>query len=156
PGWHLYAASSSQGIPASFKVSPAEIAQSTRVFETKPKRYFDQTYGAQVETYEGEAAFVVETQVAANPPPGPAPLAVDVTYQTCSDPQCVPGNWTGQAAVAIDPAAPASVAIPANFIEAKPSPPGAPATAADTGLAQFLLVAFGVGLACIFTPCVFP
>ena len=157
PGWHLYAASSQQGTPASFKISPASIAEGVRVFQTKPKRYFDQTYGAEVETYEGDAAFVLETQIAASAAAGPATLTVDGRYQTCSDTQCVPGNWTATAAVTIDAAARPAVSIPADFSEAKPPAPGAPAApAADAGLAQFLLVAFGVGLACIFTPCVFP
>ncbi len=50
-------------------------------------------------------------------------------------------------------AAAAAVSIPAGYLDAK-SP--SPATQANEPLGGFLLVAFGVGLAAIFTPCVFP
>jgi thiol:disulfide interchange protein DsbD len=59
----------------------------------------------------------------------------------------------------IDSSAPAAVTIPTGYAEAKPpAAQAAPASApADTqGFAGFLLVAFGFGLAAIFTPCVFP
>jgi thiol:disulfide interchange protein DsbD len=61
----------------------------------------------------------------------------------------------------VDPAAPrAAIAIPAGYAE--PGPNGAPnaisetKAAPDQGWWAFLLVAFGFGLATIFTPCVFP
>jgi thiol:disulfide interchange protein DsbD len=62
-------------------------------------------------------------------------------------------------ALLLDPAAAAaSTAIPAGFAEAKLPNAAACATAASDaqGWGAFLLVAFGAGLACIFTPCVFP
>src|SRR6185437_337123 len=52
------------------------------------------------------------------------------------------------------------VVIPAGYIEGKPAataPVGIPAsTPADAGIFSFLALAFGAGLAAIFTPCVFP
>ncbi|HTX37669.1 MAG TPA: cytochrome c biogenesis protein CcdA [Bryobacteraceae bacterium] len=158
PGWHLYAASNSPGtgIPASFQISPASLVDRVRILQTKPKRAFDKTFGADTETYESHAAFLLEVQLAAGDPAGPAALTVEGRFQTCSDTQCVPGRWSGQVTVNVQPGASAAVVIPAGFQEATPAPPGAAPSAADTGLAQFLLLAFGVGLACIFTPCVFP
>ena len=152
----MYAASSAAGIPASFQVSPADLAAAPRVLQIKPKRSFDQVQGAQADTYEDQAAFLLETPIAAGVPAGPAELSVAIRYETCSDTQCVPGRWTGPVKFEVQPGATAAV-IPAGFEEARPAAAssGVPATA-DTGLAQFLLVAFGFGLASIFTPCVFP
>ena len=155
-GWHLYSASSPAGIPASFKVTPADLAGNIRVFQTTPKRAFDKNFGSETETFEGQASFLLETQIAAGAPVGPAELTVAIRYQTCSDTQCVPGNWSGPVKIEVKPDAPA-VAIPAGFAEALPaSASTTPAPASDAGLARFLLVAFGFGLASIFTPCVFP
>ena len=58
------------------------------------------------------------------------------------------------AAFAVDPAARAAVTIPSGYAEAKAPP--APGSAPAQGWGGFLLVAFGFGLASIFTPCVFP
>jgi thiol:disulfide interchange protein/peroxiredoxin len=157
PGWHLYAASSPSGIPASFKVGPAALMERVRVLQAKPKRAFDKTFGSDTETFEGQAAFLLETQLAAGAPPGLSEISVQARFQTCSDTQCVPGRWAGSVNVDVQPGAAAAVAIPVGFEEAKPAPEGAtPSAGADRGLASFLLVAFGFGLASIFTPCVFP
>ena len=86
-------------------------------------------------------------------------------YQTCSGTQCIPPR-TRDLNVVLKVAAGAAagaVAIPSGYIEAKPAAPGAVdaagvagSAATDTGILSFLAVAFGVGLASIFTPCVFP
>jgi thiol:disulfide interchange protein DsbD len=116
---------------------------------------------AETETYQGDATFLLEVKVRADAPAGPDELTVDGRYQTCNDKSCVPGKLAGvKAPFTIDPAAPApSAAIPAGFAEAKPpaagASPAAPASESQ-GWQAFLLVAFGAGLACIFTPCVFP
>jgi thiol:disulfide interchange protein DsbD len=115
--------------------------------------------GAEAETYEGNATFLLDVKLRADAPTGPEQLTVGVRYQTCDSRACVAGKWSGAIPVTIDAAAPApSSAIPAGFAEAKPpadSPSAAPAAGAQ-GWGAFLLVAFGAGLACIFTPCVFP
>jgi len=158
PGWHLYAASSpaNAGIPASFQVGPPNLVERVRVFEAQPKRAFDKNFGSETETFEGQATFLLETQLAAGSPAGPAELSVKARFQTCNDTQCVPGRWSGSATVNVQAGAAAGVAIPAGFEESKPPASGAPPAGADRGLAGFLLVAFGFGLASIFTPCVFP
>ena len=161
PGWHLYSGSTAGGIPTSFKVGPDNVVQGVRLFQTPPKRAFDKNFGLETETYEGEAAFLVEVALKKDAPTGPAQLAVNGRFQTCNDTQCVPGKWAAVTALNVDPAAAAiEPVIPAGYMEAKAPPPAAagpaPASAADQGIAGFLLVAFGFGLASIFTPCVFP
>ena len=157
PGWHLYSASSATGIPAHFEVSPETLE---RVLQRPPKRAFDAVLGAEAETYEGDTAFLLEVKLRADVPAGADNLTVNVRYQTCNDKSCVAGRQTLPVPFTVDPAAPApSAAIPAGFAEAKPPAAGAQSAAPapdSQGWGAFLLVAFGAGLACIFTPCVFP
>jgi thiol:disulfide interchange protein DsbD len=158
PGWHIYSISSPGGIPAQFQVGGAvELA---RTLQPAPKKSFDSNLGSNVETYEGQVAFLLELRVKKDAPAGPAEIPVSLKYQACDASQCNPGKWSGTLALNIDPAARAATpAIPAGYAEAKPPSAGSnpsAATAAQQGWAAFLLVAFGFGLASIFTPCVFP
>jgi thiol:disulfide interchange protein len=159
PGWHLYSASSPAGLPASFQIDPGTLK---RVLQPPPRRSYDKALQSESETYEGEVAFVLETQVPQEAKPGDLPVTVKARFQTCNDTECVPARWTGTANLKIDPAASVAVAIPAGFVEAMKPAPGTstsgttPQTAPDQGLLAFLGVAFGFGLASIFTPCVFP
>jgi thiol:disulfide interchange protein DsbD len=156
-GWHLYSASSAAGIPATFKVSPESLQ---RVLQPPPKRAYDEVQSAETETYEGDTAFLLDVKVRADAPAGAEDLTVNVRYQTCNDKSCVAGKWSGPVTLKVDPAAPApSAAIPAGFAEAKPPAAASSSTSAsvgDQGWGAFVLLAFGAGLACIFTPCVFP
>jgi thiol:disulfide interchange protein len=155
-GWHLYSASSAAGMPASFQVSPDTLL---RVLQQPPKRAFDSVLNAESETYEGDTTFLLDVKLRADAPAGPEELSVNARYQTCNDTSCVAGRWAGTVPLTIDAAAPSpSTAIPAGFAEAKPPKPGSAVaeSSGSQGWGAFLLVAFGAGLACIFTPCVFP
>ncbi len=156
PGWHLYSATTAAAIP--FSVKPSGAAARVTIFQQPPARSFDKNFNAETETYEGRATFLLETELAKDAAAGSAEVRYALRYQTCNDKLCVPGRETVTAAVSIDPAAKmAAVSIPAGFSEAKPGAAApASAQAASGGLAAFLLVAFGFGLAAIFTPCVFP
>ena len=156
PGWHLYSASSPSGIPATFQVAPGTLV---RVLQPPPKRDFDKNLNLPSETYEGDTAFLLEVKLPDGMAAGPAELTVKARFQTCNDTECVPGRWTGTAAVAIDASAKGAIQIPPGYVEAKP--PAVSGTTGDSpaqpsGWAAFLLVAFGFGLASLFTPCVFP
>ncbi len=153
-GWHLYAASSPSGIPASFKVGPDSVIERVRVLQPPPTKVFDQIAGANAEIYTGQAVFLLELAVRRDAPAGVADLKLAARYQTCSDTRCVPGRWEGTVALRRDPAAPPAPAIPAGFSEA--IAPAAPAAQSDAGWLAFLLVAFGFGVASVFTPCCFP
>ena len=158
-GWHLYSASTAGGIPTSFQVGPETVVERVRLLQPAPKRAFDKNFGLETETFEGEVAFLLELQLKKDAPAGARELAIRSRYQTCNDSQCVPGKWAGTANLNVDPASRAAVTVPAGYSEAKP--PAADRSqrsgpSQDQGLAAFLLVAFGFGLASIFTPCVFP
>ena len=155
-GWHLYSASSAAGLPAHFEVTPESLQ---RVLQQPPKRVFDAVQGAETETYQGDTTFLLDVKLRPDAPAGPEQLTVKGRYQTCNDKSCVAGKLNELVTVTIDPAAPApSTAIPAGFAEAQPpkAASSAPAPAESQGWGAFLVVAFGAGLACIFTPCVFP
>ena len=157
--WHLYSMSTPAATPTRFQLAPSPAVAKFRALQPQPKRAFDANFNSDTETYEGDVAFLLELELKKDAPAGAAELSFSARYQTCNDKSCVPSKWTGAANLTVDPAAaPAAVVIPAGYSEpAAPAPdtsstPAAPAE----GLLAFLAVAFGFGLASIFTPCVFP
>jgi thiol:disulfide interchange protein len=143
-GWHLYSASSAGGIPTTFTVN----SQPAKVFQPAPRKQFDKVLGSDTETYEGDVTFVAQAPLQ-NPP---QTLDVKIRYQTCNDTQCVPTRFSASVPLG----APGTVTIPAAYSEAKVGQALSPGNTPEQGLAAFLLVAFGFGLASLFTPCVFP
>jgi thiol:disulfide interchange protein DsbD len=142
PGWHLYSATETSGIPTTFTVGSGPA----RTFQPAPKKAFDKNFQSETETFEGDVTFYVEAA-------GALPLDVKIRYQTCNDTQCVPSRYAG---TVTGPAPSTAIAIPAGYTEAKPPAKTAANPAQEQGIGAFLLVAFGFGLASIFTPCVFP
>ncbi len=163
PGWHLYSLSTPGAIPTVITVADNPAVEKLRVLQPPPHRKFDPNFQTDTETFENQASFLVELEVKKDAPAGAAELSVTARYQTCNDKVCIPPvRRTATAMLTVDSSAPAvSPAIPANYAEARPG--GAPNAITETsGGPQnqswwaFLLVAFGFGLATIFTPCVFP
>jgi thiol:disulfide interchange protein len=157
-GWHLYSASTPNGIPTSFQVGPENVVEGSRLLQPPPHRAYDKNFQSDTETYEGDVTFLLDVRLKSDAPAGPAQLTVKGRYQTCNDTQCVPSRWEGMAALNVDAAAAAAApAIPAGFADLKAAASQPPGSAPlEQGLGGFLLVAFGFGLASIFTPCVFP
>jgi thiol:disulfide interchange protein DsbD len=162
-GWHVYSMTTAAAIPTTIKLTPNPAIASYRLLQGPPKRAFDPNFNKETQTYEGEVIFLIEVQLKKDAAPGPSPVAAEVRYQTCSDKVCIPPvRRTATATLAIDPSARSvAPAIPAVFTEVTAPPKSRQAAdpAADAsaeGLGAFLLVAFGFGLAAIFTPCVFP
>lgn len=161
PGWHMYSMSTLAAIPTTIQLAPNPAVERYRVLQPAPKRQYDPNFQSDTETFEGQVAFLVEVELKKDASSGPTDLSVTARYQTCNDKKCIPPvRRTATATVRIDPAAQtAALAIPPGYAEPKaPSSavPGAPLQAQDQGWWAFLLVAFGFGLATIFTPCVFP
>ena len=159
-GWHIYSMSTAAAIPTTIQLGPNGLVESYRVLQPKPKRAFDPTANAETETYDREVAFLLELQLKKDAPPGPADLTVTARYQTCNDKKCIPPvRRPATASLTIDPAAQlAAMTIPPGYAEPAAPKAGAPSGSGsqDQGWWAFLLVAFGFGLATIFTPCVFP
>jgi thiol:disulfide interchange protein len=159
PGWHLYSGSSAAGIPTSFQLTPAGATiEKSRMLQPPPKRAYDANFGVETETYESDVAFLLDLQLKKDAPTGSADYTLNAKYQVCNATECDPGHWSGPLALNIAAGATAAPpAIPAGYTEVKPRSAGvAGGGASDDSLAGFLLLAFGFGLASIFTPCVFP
>ena len=154
PGWHLYSMSTAAAIPTTIVLADNPVVKRYRVLQPPPKKTFDPNFNSDTETYEGMVTFLLELEIGKNAAAGPVQLTVNARYQTCNDRQCVPARWTGTASLTVNPAVMGvTEVIPAGYAEAKPVH-----ERDKTGGAShsFLLVAFGFGLASLFTPCVFP
>jgi thiol:disulfide interchange protein len=163
-GWHMYSLSTPPGpIPTTIATVDGAAVASVTFFEPPPIRKFDPNFQADTETYEGKQVFLARIELKKDVAPGDVTIAFRPRYQTCSGTQCIPPRTRDISAVikvAAGGFAGSAMAIPAGYIEAKPAAPGAPVSttsaAADSGILAFLALAFGFGLAAIFTPCVFP
>ncbi|WP_031500659.1 protein-disulfide reductase DsbD family protein [Bryobacter aggregatus] len=111
-----------------------------RVDQPAPIRKMDPGFGTETETFGDAVEFTLVAKatrdIAANQPD----LAVEVRYQACDDSQCLPPR---KKAVVYD-AAFAWTTTPTQTAPAQKS------------ISEFLLLAFGFGLASVLTPCVFP
>jgi thiol:disulfide interchange protein len=169
PEWHVYSLTTPPGpIPTSIKTVESPAIESVTIFEPPPVRKFDPNFNADTETYEGTQVFLAKIQLKKDLAAGPVTLQFQPRYQTCSGTQCIPPRTRDvSATLNVTPGtSAASITIPAGYIEAKSKPAAAPgsvsgaapstSTAEGSGLGAFLGLAFGFGLASIFTPCVFP
>jgi thiol:disulfide interchange protein len=146
--WHLYSMSTPRPpIATSAKIDGLDDIE---IWQSPPVRQMDENFGVETETFDGEAVFYLKGAI-------PADAVVNVRYQVCTDKLCLPPK---RKTVAIERGA--VVAMPSSFVRVgAPDAPGsgsqpAPSATPDQGMARFLLIAFGFGLAAIFTPCVFP
>ena len=166
-GWHVYSLTSPQGIPMSIGFADNPAIASFKSYQGKPLRKFDQNLGGDIEIFEQGATFPIALELKKDAPAGSLELTAQVRYAACNDTMCLPPKKkTATFTLNVDAAAPAIGAFvaPAGFTEFKegaatlatPPASGAGSPAAPEGLGAFLLTAFGLGLASIFTPCVFP
>jgi thiol:disulfide interchange protein len=164
PEWHMYSLTTPPGpIPTTIPLEANPGVAKVTIFQPPPLRKFDPNFNADTETYEGTQVFLARIQLKKDVAAGPLTIAFKPRYQTCSGTSCIPPKTReASAVVTVDPSAQvAALAIPSGYKEAKtdgsgPSK-GSPATGTEAGgLGAFLGLAFGFGLAAIFTPCVFP
>lgn len=166
PGWHLYSLTTPRPpIATTIEVGPDPAVESFRVYQPQPARKLDPNFNTQTETFDGEVTFLLELKLAPGVSPGVRDLAARVRFQTCDDRQCLPPRRVNLSArFRVEPSAPVpAIVIPPGYTAASldvkggEATPGWPRSAAQPrGLGLFLLIAFGFGLAAIFTPCVFP
>ena len=161
PDWHMYSLSTPPGpIPTTIKTVNGGAIQKVTFFEPPPIRKYDENFKADTETYEGVQVFLARIELTKDLAPGDVTLAFQPRYQTCSGTTCIPPRTRDISGVLnVATGAPAaSIVIPAGYIEAKVQTQASVggAAPADSGILAFLALAFGFGLAAIFTPCVFP
>jgi thiol:disulfide interchange protein DsbD len=145
--WHLYSMTTPR--PPIATTAAIDGVEDLEIWQSPPVRKMDDNFGVETETFEGEAVFYLKGAI-------PSGAVVNVRYQACTDKLCLPPK---RKAVGVESGPVA--AIPAGFVRvggaaAPAAPPAAPTAAASGGMGRFLLIAFGFGLAAIFTPCVFP
>ena len=166
PGWHLYSLSTPKGpIPTTIQTLENPAVESWQVYQPAPHVEFDPNFNLDSETFDGEVVFLIPLTLKKDAAATPVEVSIQARYQACDARQCLlPVRRTATAPLRIETAALAATpVIPAGytlFEPGRPAPPAAaaaPATAGDVqGLGAFLAIAFGFGLASIFTPCVFP
>lgn len=149
--WHLYSATSPVGLKFTVTVDGGAT-----VYQKPPKVEYDPNFQAESETYEKDIVFYVAPTAA---PAGE--LTLKLRYQICTDKQCVPQRKTASGTFT-----PGTPQVPAGFASAADSAKestAAPAASTTTtsnqdsqSLGAYLATAFGLGLAALFTPCVFP
>jgi len=132
------------------------------------ERKLDPGFNIETETFAKEATYWFAVSIKKDAAPGDTPLSVKMRYQACKDTLCLPPKTkTVETSVTVVAGARASMFdLPAGFTKITPKSTAAPGASAggakapapkpQDDLGGFLLVAFGLGLAAIFTPCVFP
>lgn len=158
--WHLYSFTTPKGtgIPFTITFPDQPNVESFQAYQQKPIRKFDPNFQAESETFEKEIVFYVVPKVTGA---AAVELSAKLRYQICTDKQCVPQRKT--LTVSFTPAA-ASFTAPDGFVAVAAAPaPGASTKPVEKSssedsqsLGAYLLTAFGLGLAALFTPCVFP
>src|ERR1700682_238472 len=176
-GWHLYSLTTPKGgpIPTTAELAENPSLKDSKLYQPPPIRQFDKNFNLDTETFEKEVDLPLTASLGENAK-GTVELVANVRYQACNDRQCLPPRKkTASFTVVVDPAAaaPSAYVVPDGYTEIKPgavaikviksAPGSAPPSSTDasaggnaSGLPTFLITAFGLGLAAIFTPCVFP
>jgi thiol:disulfide interchange protein DsbD len=157
PGWHLYSLSTPPPpIATTVQLAADSAFDLVQVYQAAPILKFDPNFNAKTETFEGETVFLLELAVKKDAAKGQVSLIAQPRYQTCSDTSCIPPKTKNvEALFNVDPSAKAaSISIPSGYAEGKAKP--AAGSPDDASLLTFIAIAFGFGLASIFTPCVFP
>ena len=167
PGWHLYSLSTPRPpIATTVGLADQPAAAGVKVYQPKPIVKLDPSFNVNTETFAEEVTVLLEIELKKDAPAGASEFTGQVRYQCCNDTMCLPPKKkTAAATITIDPKAkPEAIVIPAGYSEFRkaaaaattdstPAPPAPPAQSSGFG---FFLLAFGGGLAAIFTPCVFP
>jgi thiol:disulfide interchange protein DsbD len=166
-GWHLYSLTTPTGGPIPTTATlRAGALQKTVLYQPAPDRRFDQNFNLDTETFANQAALLVSGVVPLDAHAGALDVTADVRYQACSDRQCLPPKTkTVSIGISVDAAAPAQpgVQIPRGYTQVASVETPAPRISVTKPAGQypvsaglFLLTAFGLGFAAVFTPCVFP
>lgn len=170
--WHMYSPTTPKPgptggpIPTTIEIEENPAVANAVLYYPASKRTFDPNFNLDTETYEKVVKFYFMLNLAPDAPAGPREITAKMRYQLCTDTECLPPKRvTAVATLNVDASATGqAAAIPAGWTEFKPSAESVAASAPKQTqgqataqpLASFLLIAFGFGLAALFTPCVFP
>ncbi len=162
PGWHIYSLTTPPPpIATTVKLADSPVIEKSEARQPAPRREYDKSLESEVEWFNSDVVFLIKAEIRKDATAGPQELTVNVRYQSCDDRQCLPPRKKAiTVKLTIDPSATVSEFVlppeyTATAAAAKPVTKSATGPA-DQGLGQFVLLAFGLGLAAVFTPCVFP
>ncbi len=165
PGWHLYSLTTPPGpIATTVEAEESPAVALYRVYQQEPEVYFDKNFNSNVEVFGDKASIAILIETRSDLSQGSYPVTFRVRYQVCDDRQCLlPVRRAVSAVLKVDPALPlAAAVVPGGYrlvapdSQAHVSELGARGETDRRGMGMFLLIAFGFGLAAVFTPCVFP
>lgn len=93
PGWHMYSMKTVAEGPIATRIwlgegQPFRLAGNVKAAE--PLLVQDASFNMEVETYEGEASFILPLRVTARSDPGSQILLVSASYQSCNNKLCLP------------------------------------------------------------------
>jgi thiol:disulfide interchange protein len=153
PGWHLYSVTSPVTATATKFTAPFALKQT---LQQKAEAKFDPVAAATTESYEVSAVFYLDGVLGDQT----KDLELVIRASACNDKLCLPPRRLSfPVTLAVGPV---DTATPDGFVVAATPAPAAslaappPPALAREDLASFLLIAFGLGGAAVFTPCVFP
>lgn len=149
-GWHLYSLTTPPP-PKPTKMQALEGApyEVLRIEQPDPNRKVDPNFQTETETFADAVEFTLYAKAIRDIPANSPDLVVEVRYQACDDTKCLPPR---KRPVSFDAGFEWNAAAAQALVKGKPAPGSAPAKS----LSEFLLLAFGFGLASVLTPCVFP
>jgi thiol:disulfide interchange protein DsbD len=171
--WHLYSQHLAEGGPMSteFAFEPVPgIAFIGKVIEPKPEEIYDKMFRMKVQYFSSSATFVQKIKVLTD---RPVTVKGILTYQSCNDERCVPGESefsfiVGGTAAVNEPGDSLNSAVlelptlngsqtrVGETERIKPTANNDDFTGKNQTLLWFFLQAFLWGLLAILTPCVFP
>ncbi|MBL8221534.1 MAG: hypothetical protein JNL62_20030, partial [Bryobacterales bacterium] len=166
--WHMYSPTTPPGGPMITRITLAgtTVAESMEIYRPQPVRKLDPNFGIEAETYDKQAVFFLKLRLQANAPAMPAEIQVNMRYQVCTEKECLPQRATAKAMLKLAAsAAEPTFTAPEGYalVPAAAAKPATPATTKtpdtpkkEESLLGFAAIAFGLGLAAVFTPCVFP
>ena len=184
-GWHVYALDSPTGLPLRVDAALPPGVRVDGLRQSPPIDAIDPTLGEPVRWFEGEATVELAVLASDVAEPGDSQASVTVTFGVCDDRICLPPRTrTFPVRLTVATPAPLLAAVEDTLAAASLAEASAPANIAEAdlalvpvgvsgkgggyttappvrggagkGLAGFLLIAVGAGLAALLTPCVFP
>lgn len=164
PGWHIYSSDFSGlgPVPTHFELDDSAKVSATGPFQEPPsKRVWDEGFEIEVGWHSGSLKVRQAMALAENLPPGPMLLEGHFAYMACTETYCLTPiyqRFSFQLYVEEGPVRDAYAFRPAK--PALSAVTGLEGTelqrAIREGLWSFLLLAMGMGLISLLTPCVFP
>jgi len=168
--WHMYSPTTPPGGPMITKITLAEstVVESMEIYRPQPVRKMDPNFNIEAETYDKQAVFFLKLKLLGSAAAMPAEVQVNMRYQVRTEKECLPQRASAKAMLRVSATAgEPAFTVPEGYAlvpaAAAKAPAAAPASAPpaatpkkEESLLGFAAVAFGLGLAAVFTPCVFP